>query len=150
MGVQKSNDGKGTWNYLIYEAMGKDIDKIEEMKASLQITGDFNGHISNEKDGIKGNNPSKNRNGERLLSFCNVKQLKIMNATRKTRGGKESNFCKGLWTWQRGEHKSIIDYCLVNQRMVCKVRSVTIDSKRRIPVNSDHNWIITTIKANLP
>ena len=69
MGVQKSNDGKGTWNYLIYEAMGKDIDKIEEMKASLQITGDFNGHISNGKDGMKGNNPTETEMEKDFLVF---------------------------------------------------------------------------------
>ena len=115
MGVHKSNDSNGTWNDTIYEALGKDIDELEKLQANINIKGDFNGHISNGKDGIKGNHPQKNKNGERLLKFCCRKKLTILNCKRKTRGGKEYNFCKGLWTWQRGEHKSIINYSLVNQ-----------------------------------
>ena len=73
-----------------------------------------------------------------------------MNCVRSTRGGKEYNFCKGLWTWQRCENKSIIDYCLVNQRLARKVRTVTIDTKRQMPIHSDHNWIISSFNMNLP
>ena len=55
--------------------------------------------------------------------------MKIMNCKRTSINGKERNFCKGLWTWQRGENKSIIDYCLVIKIMASQVRAVTIDSK---------------------
>ena len=66
----------------------------------MVVMGDFNAHIG------RGEEEVANRNGRRLLNLAYVGDMVI---------GNELHVCKGRWTWECGDKKSVIDYMLFPQ-----------------------------------
>eukprot|EP00794_Sanderia_malayensis_P017185 gene17185-18915_t len=93
------------------------IRKIKEFTSSnfedelIFIMGDFNAHI-----GIIGEQQI-NWNGKEIPDLMSEDNLILMNDTDK---------CNGLYTWSRGEQKSVIDFILVNKKayQICKYTKI--------------------------
>ena len=77
------------------------VNAVQEQGYDVMVVGDFNGHIGDGLDGIEGGDQDKNRNGRRLLSFSRETGFRIVN---------RDMVCKGKWTWNSGDRRSIIDY----------------------------------------
>ena len=95
------------WGVLDDEVM-----KIPEAE-SLIIAGDLNGHVGSERENfedIMGANGfgNRNREGERILDFCQSKELKIVNTMFKK--DKEK-----LITYKSGRAKTQTDYILMKR-----------------------------------
>ena len=116
--------------------MKKEIEKkIEEAsEQAVIVIGDFNGHI-----GILG--PQKvNNNGQIVLDLITDQNLILLNADEN---------CSGEYTWQSKEHKSVIDFVLVNNNFYNMLVNMNIDEKKNEFDLSDHNLITANFKMEL-
>ena len=79
------------------------------------------------------------KNGELLLAFTEENYLEIGNIT----------MAKGKVTWRKkgGKEQSAIDFVLMNDHMKYRIQEILIDEEKEIDLKSDHNMIITKIKA---
>ena len=126
-------------------------EEYERSGGEVVLTGDFNGHIGCEREGVEhvigafsvGN---KNREGERILDFCVLNNLAIMNTFYKH---KEEH----KWTWyrwsQEGQQytdKSMIDLIITNNKTLFNdVRAIPSES-----FDSDHRMVVGKIKITCP
>ncbi|XP_064102661.1 chromosome partition protein Smc-like [Macrobrachium nipponense] len=95
-------------------------------KESLLILGDFNGHI-----GFLGHQ-NTDRNGEIILEWMNEHRLILLNAEDR---------CTGVYTWERMQMKSVIDFALVNEKLYKNFEEMVIDEDKNEFDISDHNLI---------
>ena len=135
------------WHY----TLEKGISEYGEEKVIL--VGDFNAHIGNDEEGIKGNIEKINQNGKRLRSLINRRELFIVNDTEK---------CQGKWTREdTNGSKSIIDFVIANENSINDVENMVIDEQHEFKVSrfmktkkgsvekpSDHNTIFFEIHGN--
>ena len=143
MGYQSSCDKHGLWNDGIYWVIRQEAIALRSAGYRIEFCGDFNGHIGNILGkGIVGNNADVNRNGERFLSFLEECDLRHINGECRTPGVLETRMCSGLWTRQRGNSRSVIDYVALSSEHVDTVVSMTIDDQGIFWGGSDHNWVI--------
>ena len=68
-----------------------------------------------------------------------------INGACRVPGKLDTQIAKGLWTWQRGGKKSVIDYALISKEHLHSVHSMVIDDQGHFSTNSDHNWIFLAI-----
>ena len=109
-----------------------EIEKIaEENTESLIIAGDFNGHV-----GFKGKQ-KLDKNGEIILHWMDRFGMVMLN----------DEECKGEVTWRQGEHCSVIDYVLVNDKAYKRFTNMEIDDKKEVYDLSDHNLIEAVFKV---
>ena len=83
------------------------------------IVGDFNGKIGTE---IEGNKEEITKGGRLLMQLVKRMQMEIVNKTDK---------CKGLWTREEGNTKSVIDYIIVNKEEIDSIVSMQIDEEKQ-------------------
>ena len=107
--------------------MRKEIERIIEGKEEpLLITGDFNGHV-----GLTGDQ-KLDTNGKMILEWMEKYRLIMLN---------DDERCKGVYTWNRGEQKSVIDFALINEQMYEKFQEMSIDEEKEEIDLSDHNLL---------
>ena len=92
-------------------------------------------------EGIVGNHPDVNRNGQRLPDFMLLTDSVHVNGACRTPGQWDTRMCKGLWTRQRGGVSSVIDYATVSREHLSSVISLEVDDQGQYGTNSDHNWM---------
>ncbi|MEL6646065.1 MAG: endonuclease/exonuclease/phosphatase family protein, partial [Pseudomonadota bacterium] len=94
------------------------------------IVGDFNAHL-----GYLGYQ-EENENGKRINELINRQGLTLINIDEK---------CSGVYTWQRGEQKSVIDFVLTNENACNIIKKMHIDEEKEECDISDHNLITITL-----
>ena len=114
----------------------KQCEKIigESRNNAFIVLGDFNGHV-----GFLGYQKI-DKNGEMIIEWMNDYNLTLLNAREET---------KGLYTWERGEQKSVIDYVLVNEEMELHIDKMEIDENKELMDISDHNLIKLSFRIDL-
>lgn len=120
-----------------YEELTQTINECKpKVRDYLLIMGDFNAQIGqreSEEDMIMGktNYGKRNKNGWKLVGWCQENNMKIANTYFKKRKGK-------LWTWvsPNEEYKNQIDFILTpmikNRIIDCKVERFTFHSDHRL------------------
>ena len=98
-------------------------------KEELMIIGDMNAHL----EWLDGR---KNNNSELFLDLVESNQLVILNTL---------ELCKGKYTRTMNDINTTIDYALVNEKMMHRIRSMEIDDQKLIDI-SDHNLISISLK----
>ena len=146
-GCQYPDQRFESWNQSMYEVILDEVQEFEAKDYRVMIMGDFNGHIGAAQGvGIPGNKPNINRNGSMLLSFTVGANMKVLNRDCRVEGDSSTRIAKGLWTWLRGGHTSVIDYGLISAKHISSVRSMEIDEGGIYGGGSDHNWIFYSLK----
>ena len=138
-GYQNTENSNYSWNEGIYKIISKEQNKYQNMGYRVLIIGDLNGHIGNQKEGIKNNKPQINPNGQLIINYTKTHNLMILNRNEKT---------SGLWTRQANGINTIIDYALLDKNFKKDFISMEIDDNGDFPTQSDHNWIFITLTDN--
>ena len=142
MGCQYDDDRHQTWNDSMYYVLAQEAIQLRSEGYRIEFIGDFNGHVgATLGQGVHGNNADINRNGQRFLSFLDTCDLRHINGECRAPGQPETKICEGLWTRQRGNSRSVIDFAGVSVEHVDSVISMVVDDKGVHGTNSDHNWI---------
>jgi len=131
-----SGSGKKEWNNELYRILEEDVLALKTAGWRVVVVGDFNGHVGKI---VKGNWEEVNANGKKLLKFSEEMDLTIVNTTNK---------CTGVWTWMRGEQRSVIDFILADEDILRGIESMVVDDEGRWEVGSDHNisWVVVSMK----
>ena len=141
-GCQFSDDRNQSWNDGMYWVLQQEVLFLRSQGYRIQMLGDFNAHVGcHPNQGISGNNPDVNRNGERFLSFLLAFDLTHVNGALRHTDGVPSKVCDGLWTRQRGASRSVVDYAVMSSEHMDSVVSMTVDEAGVLGGGSDHNWI---------
>ena len=90
--------------------------------------------------GVVGNHPGINRNGERFLRFLKAVNACHINGACRLPGDWSTRISTGLWTRQRGGVSTILDYGVITCEHLDTVKSFTVDDRWDFPSGSDHNW----------
>ena len=90
-----------------------------------------------------------NPNGQLLLSFLAAAEMSHINGACRIAGDWSTRICDGLWTWQRGDRVSIIDYAAVSTEHLHTVESMFIDDKGTLGSSSDHNVCFVRLSDQL-
>ena len=132
-------------------------ERLQEVKESvpfrenLIILGDMNAHVGSERLGLESiigafSIGQRNREGERLLNFCHLNNLSVMNTFYKH---KENH----KWTWYRWNSalssyvdKSMIDLAVTNNRNLFK----DVKSIPSVSCDSDHRLVLVKLKLRKP
>ena len=124
-----------------WEKLPIEFEKLEEQ---IYIMGDFNARVGNKINGLEDimgpyGEMVKNSNGNRLIDFCIINGLKILNTLFQH---------KDIHKYTREENsrneRSIIDYFLINSGQRNTVKDVRV--KRGFEIGSDHFLVTAKIK----
>ena len=147
VGCQYPDDRNAEWNENLYLVLRQEVTKLRSEGYRIVFLGDMNGHVGSVLgQGVVGNNPDINMNGRRFLDFLERCDLRHINGECRKPGQIDSKICNGLWTRQRGNSRSVIDYAGVSSADVGSVLSMTIDDVGAQGGLSDHNWITLVLK----
>ena len=130
----------GEWNDRIMEWLRRQVQELQRRGHRIILGGDFNGHIGNGEQGIKGNKEEINVNGRRILELARDAELEIVNRW-------EGSI--GKWTRIEGQQETIIDYILVSAESLREVVSFRVDEKGEADIGSDHNWVWMDIRGGV-
>lgn len=78
------------WNTELYVMIQNEMETIKNEGFNCIILGDLNGHVGNDDQGIEGNHPNINYNGQLLRSFIDSNDLVMFNADKER--------CSGVFT----------------------------------------------------
>lgn len=111
----------------------REIEKYVEEKVEepVIIVGDYNGHV-----GFKGEQKMDN-NGKMIIEWMEKYNLIMLNDVK----------CEGVYTWTRGDQRSVIDYALANHRFHEKYCGMKIDEGQEKFDLTDHNLIEIGIRV---
>ena len=147
IGCQYEDDRYGEYNQGIYTVLCQEAIQLRSEGYRLEFIGDFNGHVGcSPLNGVVGNNPDQNRNGLRFLAFLESCDLRHINGECRIPGSQETRICEGLWTRQRGNSRSVIDFAGVSFEHVDAVVSMTVDDRGLFGGDSDHNWVTIVLE----
>lgn len=123
----------------ILQILKLDITKLGE--TPFDILGDFNAHMGDShSNGIPGNNHKVGKHGHLLQTWLKENNLTLVNS--------HTNLTQGIWTRQQGTSKSALDLVIKKNKDLSKTSALIIDDDREITtLNTDHNMLITIIKA---
>ncbi len=107
------------WNDCIYEALQGEVRSRTEDGYLCMIIGDMNAHVGTPPDGIEGNRPGTNTNGEKLLNFVRNNNLLMLN--------QDEELCSGLFTRITPLSSTVLDYVLVSRALKNSVVRMIID-----------------------
>ena len=124
-----TSPGSNLKNKQMYDEI---TEKMENYEHNILVLGDFNGHI----DGL--GYQVQDFNGEIVLNLMNFNNLIFMNMDIR---------CEGMYTWERGLQRSVIDYVLINNKMHKLVDKIKIDEDKEIFDLSDHDMKIIELKV---
>ena len=119
-------------NKAMMNHLAKKIEEAERNNERYIITGDFNGHL-----GFVGYQ-EENENGRAVNSFMEETGLILLNLDDK---------CKGVYTWQRGDSRSVIDLVMINDKGYETFKGMSIDENREEIDISDHCLITMEISS---
>ena len=107
------------------------------------VLGDLNGWVGVKRSGVEDvvgrfGDPRVNDNGERIVDLCVEHELFVSNTWFKHKS-------KHLYTWERGDQKSMIDLVLYDQRLKGKVLDTRV--YRGSECGTDHFLVVS--KVNL-
>ena len=138
LGCQYHDDRHGPWNDGLLQVLHAESMDLRARGYRVVFLGDFNAHIGSENGvGVPGNNDDVNYNGERFLQFLHRGNFCHVNGIQ--------NLVSGLWTRQRGNSKSVIDYAVVSKEHLASVHNLFIDDHGVLGGGSDHNFAILTL-----
>ena len=127
--VVANNDFRA-WNDCVYGILAGEVQCLKNDGYDVMVIGDLNGHIGSGPEGIEGNRPGINSNGQRILDFVDLSQMYIVN--------RDSNVCNGTFTRITETSSSILDYVLVCPDLRPKILRMGIDHDIELLANSDH------------
>ena len=108
----------------IYDAINRILKKHEN--EPIFMIGDMNAHTNiTIKDKV-------NQNGKKLLEWVDKYNLVMLNNDIE---------CKGKYTWEARNSKTVIDYALMNEKMYSYFSQMMIDENKEIIDISDHMMI---------
>ena len=141
VGCQYGDDRHGTWNDGIIATVQSEAACFRAKGFRVVFLGDFNAHIGSVLgQGVVGNHDDINQNGERFLRFLRDGSFCHING--------EQNLTTGLWTRQRGNSKTILDYAVISSEHLSTVHGLLIDDQGDFGGGSDHNWLFLTLNDN--
>ena len=120
------------YNEKISQEMGEIVERVEARERKIIIVRDFNSHL-----GYIGYQ-EENGNGRIMNRFLNKYDHILMNIDDR---------CKGVYTWERGEMKSVIDCVVVNREMYDRVEEVVVDKERKETEISYHCMLSTFLRV---
>ncbi|CAG4976084.1 unnamed protein product [Parnassius apollo] len=110
---------------------------------NIIMLGDFNGRVGVKRSGYERilgtfGDESINENGEDLLTVCAEKNLFVTNTFFRHKK-------IHMYTWERGDDRSMIDFVIVDERM----RSAVVDTRvyRGSNVGTDHYLVLCRING---
>ncbi|XP_023345051.1 uncharacterized protein LOC111714221 [Eurytemora carolleeae] len=118
------------WNDCIYEALQGEVRSRTEDGYLCMIIGDMNAHVGTPPDGIEGNRPGTNTNGEKLLNFVRNNNLLMLN--------QDKELCSGLFTRITPLSSTVLDYVLVSRALKNSIARMIIDEQLQWFSGSDH------------
>ena len=98
------------------------------------ILGDLNGHVGNDDQGIDGNHPDINYNGQLLRSFVNSNDLVMINADKER--------CSEVFTRETINSTTCLDYVLADANSNDLIVSLSVDTNKEVLWGSDHSSIL--------
>ena len=147
LGCQTTDDKHSNWNDGIYWVLREEAYALRASGYRLQFVGDFNGHVGSVVgQGVPGNSDDINRNGQRFLDFLLTCDLRHVNGELRVPGDIGSRICSGIWTRQRGNSRSVIDFIGMSAEHMDTVLSLTVDDAGHYGGGSDHNWSWIKVK----
>ena len=105
---------------LLYKLIAKQIEIAREKHQQVLMVGDFNVKIGNH---VPGNKETVSKGGRQLKKIIEKYNLNIINAN--------ENKCKGKWTREGGEGRSVIDYVITRQEYMDTIKSIEIDEEKK-------------------
>jgi len=100
--------------------------------------GDFNSRVGSVPgQGITGNSSDITKNGERFIAFLNGGNFTHING--------QSDLTTGLWTRQRANSRSVLDYAVISSEHLHTVRNLFIDDHGLYSGGSDHNFLFLSL-----
>ena len=142
MGCQLNDDQHGEWNDGIYWVLRKECEALRSSGYRVVLLGDMNAHVGDVLGhGVPGNNKDINRNGNRFLSFLKDCDMQHINGHLQVPGDITSKICSGLWTRQRGNSRSVLDYASISSEHMSTVMNMNVDDSGSLGGGSDHNWV---------
>ena len=138
LGCQYGDDRHGPWNDGMITVIRSEAASLRAKGYRVVFLGDFNAHVGSVIGrGIGGNHDDINLNGERFLRFLHEDSYLHING--------ESNLTTGVWTRQRGNSKSVLDYGVISSEHLSTVHSLFIDEQGQFGGGSDHNFLFLTL-----
>ena len=153
LACQHSDNRNAQQNANLYNLLLSEQKQLRQKGHRIVFCGDMNAHVGNIKNiGTTSNHPV-NTNGQLLLDFVNIADMKIVNTLCREEGDCKyhncNRICKGVYTWNRGLHSSIIDYVLVSEEHSSCIQSMFIDDNGLYSFNSDHNLVQLSIRDDI-
>ena len=119
-------------NDMLIQLLKGKVDYLDRDNNKVIVLGDMNAHFKH-LDGLR-----ENGNSKRLDELIGQgRGLSMVNGSQK---------CEGVFTWQRNNSKTVIDYVLVGKDNVELVEHLKIDDRGEIPIASDHNVLELNLK----
>ena len=138
MGCQYPDDRHGVWNQGLLRVIQSEASALRSQGYRVIFLGDFNAHVGSEVGiGVAGNHADVNLNGERFLRFLRDGSFIHINGV--------NNLTTGLWTRQRGNSKSILDFAVISSEHLSTVNDLLVDDQGILGGGSDHNFVILTL-----
>ncbi len=136
---------------MVYIAPGEPIDtyrgvlsRIRAKQADLEdsgwkvmVMGDLNAHVGCGTGGIPGNHEKVDSRGKEIHKWITDTGSILLNSHEN---------CNGLWTWNRGDKVSVVDYMVTSGSLEADIEELYIDDAGDFDVGSDHNWLWLRVK----
>ena len=133
---QKSRDEFGEWNDAIYEVLSEEILKMKKEGFRIHLSGDLNGWVGCGAEGVEGNDPRINSNGERLINFLKSNGMMFLNGTDR---------CTGVFSRHGHNSATLLDYVCVAREDQHLIKKVVVDEFGILGGSSDHVFVISTL-----
>ena len=104
---------------LLYKTIAEQIKIAREKYQQVLMVGDFNVKIGERIPG----NKETSKGGGQLKRIIEKYNLNIINAN--------EDKCKGKWTREQGEERSMIDYVITSQEYMDTIKSMEIDEEKQ-------------------
>ena len=141
-----TNEGEDSSKDNFYDKLQETMNKIPNHDLVI-LMGDFNAQITSNRQGYEKTigphgigRPTDN--GERMLQFCLINDLKIMNTFFK-----HKKIHKTTWNAPNGITKNEIDFICISKRWASSVQDVR--TKRGADIGSDHELVVGKMKLKL-
>ena len=139
LGYQSDDDKHKEWNEGILHVLLMEAASLRSQGYRVVFMGDFNSRVGSAPgQGIVGNTPDITKNGERFIAFLNGGNFTHING--------QSDLTTGLWTRQRANSRSVLDYAIISNEHLHTVKSLIIDDHGIFGGGSDHNFLFLSLK----
>jgi hypothetical protein len=118
----------------VYDILSRQITYLKAIGMEIFLVGDFNAHIGNGVNGIRGNRKEVNKSGKLLAELVDTDNVVLEN---------RDGMVEGMWTrhpTNPRESPTLIDY-LISDCTRTWLSEFRIDTERSKWEESDHNWI---------